>query len=146
MNTDKTVSRYLCSSVAILSLGGHAGIDGRLHRGAKNNWRRGNWRGWRAAAACWWCCAAGTPRPGDYRLIRRPLLERIHLTSTSGTICVELVRKLEMTGCGVVETGVRHYPRLYGKSRFFRVRSLATTFYELARLWVRVVILRRTAY
>jgi glycosyltransferase involved in cell wall biosynthesis len=82
----------------------------------------------------------------DYRLIRRALLERIHLTSTSGTICVELVRKLEMTGCGVVETGVRHYPRLYGKSQFFRVRSLATTFYELARLWVRVVILRRTAY
>ena len=33
----------------------------------------------------------------DYRLIRRALLERIHLTSTSGTICVELVRKLEMT-------------------------------------------------
>jgi glycosyltransferase involved in cell wall biosynthesis len=82
----------------------------------------------------------------DYRLIRRALLERIHLTSTSGTICVELVRKLEMTGCGVVETGVRHYPRMYGKSQFFRLRSLATTLYELVRLWVRVVILRRTAY
>jgi glycosyltransferase involved in cell wall biosynthesis len=82
----------------------------------------------------------------DYRLIRRTLLDRIHLTSTSGTICVELVRKLEMTGCKVVETGVRHYPRLYGKSQFFRLRSLATTLYELARLWVRVVILRRTAY
>ena len=82
----------------------------------------------------------------DYRLIRRALLERIHLTSTSGTICVELVRKLELTGCGVVETGVHHYPRLYGKSQFFRVRSLATTLYELARLWVRVVVLRRTAY
>lgn len=82
----------------------------------------------------------------DYRLIRRALLERIHLTSTSGTICVELVRKLEMTGCGVVETGVHHYARLYGKSQFFRLRSLATTLYELARLWVRVVILRRTAY
>jgi glycosyltransferase involved in cell wall biosynthesis len=82
----------------------------------------------------------------DYRLIRRALLERIRLTSTSGTICVELVRKLEMTGCGVVETGVHHYPRLYGKSQFFRLRSLATTLYELVRLWVRVVILRRAAY
>jgi glycosyltransferase involved in cell wall biosynthesis len=82
----------------------------------------------------------------DYRLIRRTLLQRIHLTSTSGTICVELVRKLEMTGCGVVETGVHHYARLYGKSQFFRLRSLATTLYELVRLWVRVVILRRTAY
>jgi glycosyltransferase involved in cell wall biosynthesis len=82
----------------------------------------------------------------DYRLIRRALLDRIHLTSTSGTICVELVRKLEMTGCGVVETGVRHYPRLYGKAQFFRLRGLATTLYELVRLWVRVVILRRSAY
>jgi glycosyltransferase involved in cell wall biosynthesis len=82
----------------------------------------------------------------DYRLIRRALLERIHLTSTSGTICVELVRKLEMTGCEVVETGVHHYARLYGRSQFFRLQSLATTLYELVRLWVRVVILRRTAY
>ena len=82
----------------------------------------------------------------DYRLIRRDLLDQIQLTSTSGTICVELVRKLEMTGCAVVEVGVRHYPRLYGKSQFFRLRSLATTFYELVRLWVRVVLLRRSAY
>lgn len=82
----------------------------------------------------------------DYRLIRRALLERIHLTSTSGTICVELVRKLEMTGWGVEETGVHHYPRMYGKSQFFRLRSLATTLYELAGLWVRVLVLRRRAY
>jgi glycosyltransferase involved in cell wall biosynthesis len=78
----------------------------------------------------------------DYRLIRRDLLERIHLTSTSGTICVELVRKIELTGCGVVQTGVHHYPRLHGKSQFFRVRSLLKTLVELVRLWVRVVILQ----
>ena len=78
----------------------------------------------------------------DYRLIRRDLLERIHLTSTSGTICVELVRKIELTGCGVVETGVHHYPRLHGRSQFFRVRSLLRTLLELVRLWVRVVVLR----
>jgi glycosyltransferase involved in cell wall biosynthesis len=82
----------------------------------------------------------------DYRLIRRALLVKLNLTSTSGTICVELVRKLEMTGCEVVETGVHHYPRLYGKSQFFRLRSLATTLYELVRLWLRVVVLGRTAY
>jgi glycosyltransferase involved in cell wall biosynthesis len=82
----------------------------------------------------------------DYRLIRRSLLEQIRLTSTSGTICVELVRKLELTGCRVVETGVHHYPRLHGKSQFFRLRSLATTLYELIRLWVRVVLLRQKVY
>lgn len=78
----------------------------------------------------------------DYRLIRRTLLENIHLTSTSGTICVELVRKLELSGCEVQEIGVHHYPRLYGSSQFFRLRSLATTFFQLARLWIRLVILQ----
>jgi glycosyltransferase involved in cell wall biosynthesis len=78
----------------------------------------------------------------DYRLIRRSLLDCIHLTSTSGTICVELVRKLELSGCEVAEVGVHHYPRLHGKSEFFRLRSLATTFYQLLDLWLRLVILK----
>jgi glycosyltransferase involved in cell wall biosynthesis len=78
----------------------------------------------------------------DYRLIRRALLDRINLTSTSGTICVELVRKLELSGCEVKEIGVRHYPRLHGRSQFFRVRSLAQTFFQLGRLWVRLVVMR----
>jgi len=78
----------------------------------------------------------------DYRLIRRSLLEEIQLTSTSGTICVELVRKLELSGCEVKEVGVHHYPRLYGRSQFFRIRSLAVTFLQLLRLWLRLVVLR----
>ncbi len=78
----------------------------------------------------------------DYRLIRRALLAKIRLTSTSGTICVELVRKLELSGCQVVEVGVHHYPRLHGRSQFFRIRSLAVTLLQLLRLWARLVILR----
>ena len=78
----------------------------------------------------------------DYRLIRRALLDQIQLTSTGGTICVELVRKLEMSGCDVAEVGVHHYPRLHGSSQFFRLRSLANTLFELLRLWVRLVFLR----
>ena len=76
----------------------------------------------------------------DYRLIRRPLLDKIHLTSTSGTICVELVRKLELSGCQVAEVGVRHYPRLHGKSQFFRVPALASTFAQLLKLWWKLVL------
>jgi glycosyltransferase involved in cell wall biosynthesis len=76
----------------------------------------------------------------DFRLIRRSLLEEIQLSSTSGTICVELVRKLELTECAVVEVGVHHYPRLHGSSQFFRVRSLAATLGQLVRLWFRLVL------
>jgi glycosyltransferase involved in cell wall biosynthesis len=78
----------------------------------------------------------------DYRLIRRKLLDEIVLTSTSGTICVELVRKLERTGCGVEEAGVRHYERRHGRSQFFRIRPLLATFGQLLHLWVRVMVLR----
>lgn len=75
----------------------------------------------------------------DYRLIRRQLIEEMSLESTSGTICVELVRKLEMSGWGWAEVGVRHYPRTHGRSQFFRFRSLLTTAYQLARLWLQLV-------
>jgi hypothetical protein len=79
----------------------------------------------------------------DFRLIRRSLLERIRLTATSGTVCVELVKKIELTGCRVIEVPVRHYPRLHGRSQFFRVRSLLTTLSQLLGLWTRLVLLRR---
>ncbi|MBS1823792.1 MAG: glycosyltransferase family 2 protein [Acidobacteria bacterium] len=74
----------------------------------------------------------------DFRLIRRELLENIQLTSTSGTICVELVRKLELSGWAVAEVGVHHYPRQHGRSQFFRIRSLLTTMFQLIRLRVQL--------
>ena len=78
----------------------------------------------------------------DFRLIRRKLLDGIVLTSTSGTICVELVRKLERAGWEVEEAGVRHYERRHGRSQFFRLRPLLVTFGQLLQLWVRVMVVR----
>lgn len=77
----------------------------------------------------------------DFRLIRRELLEEISLRSTSGTICVELVKKLELCPYLVEEVGVSHYPRLHGRSQFFRIRSLATTFFQLLRLYTTLVVI-----
>lgn len=79
----------------------------------------------------------------DFRLMRRQVLETLRLTSTSGTICVELVRKFETSGWRVEEAGVHHYPRLYGRSQFFRVRSLMITLMQIIRLYVQLVLLRR---
>jgi glycosyltransferase involved in cell wall biosynthesis len=78
----------------------------------------------------------------DFRLIRRELLDRFELTSTSGTICVELVRRLEQTGCEIEEAPVHHFAREHGKSQFFRIAPLFATFGQLIRLWVRVMVLR----
>jgi glycosyltransferase involved in cell wall biosynthesis len=77
----------------------------------------------------------------DYRLIRRQLLDSISLESTSGTVCVELVRKLEMTGWEFAEVGVHHYPRLHGRSQFFRLRSLIVTFFQLAKLYTQLMVI-----
>jgi glycosyltransferase involved in cell wall biosynthesis len=81
----------------------------------------------------------------DFRLIRKSVLDQLQLSSTSGTICVELVRKIEVLAPKVVEAPVHHYPRLHGVSQFFRVRSLATTFLQLCGLFCRLVLLQSPA-
>ena len=76
----------------------------------------------------------------DFRLIRRSDFDFSQLHSTGGTVCVELVRTLELSGAEVVEVPVSHYPRRYGRSQFFRVKSLATTLVELGKVFCRLVL------
>ncbi len=78
----------------------------------------------------------------DFRLIRRALLDGIALTSTSGTICVELVRKLEQTGWEIAEAPVHHFARQHGQSQFFRLGPLLATFGQLLRLWLQIMVWR----
>ena len=75
----------------------------------------------------------------DFRLIRRELLERLDLESDTGTICVELVRKIELSAWNVFEVGVHHYPRLHGRSQFFRLPSLLRTLRQLVGLYFRLL-------
>jgi hypothetical protein len=79
----------------------------------------------------------------DFRLIRRSVLDEITLTHSTGVICVELVRKLQDVGARFVEVGVHHYRRVYGTSEFFRVSAITRTLWDLAGLWVTLVLLRR---
>ena len=76
----------------------------------------------------------------DFRLIRRELLERAELRSTSGVICVEMMRKLERAGARFVEAPVHHFHRPSGRSQFFRLPALARTARELLRLWWDLVV------
>jgi glycosyltransferase involved in cell wall biosynthesis len=75
----------------------------------------------------------------DFRLVRRKVLDGFQLTSTSGTVCVELVKKIELSGTEIVEVPVHHLAREHGRSQFFRVKSLANTFVQLLKLWAHVV-------
>lgn len=74
----------------------------------------------------------------DFRLIRRELLQELDLESDTGTICVELVRKIELSPWKVAEVGVHHYPRLHGRSQFFRLPSLIRTMRQLIVLYCKL--------
>ena len=78
----------------------------------------------------------------DFRLIRRSALDQVELTVDSGAICVELVRKIQNTGCGISEVPVRHLPRLHGKSQFFRWANLWRMIVDVVRLFWRLMIVR----
>ena len=71
----------------------------------------------------------------DYRLIKREIFKKIALNSTSGTICLEMVKKFQDAGYKFQEVPVNHYHRAYGKSQFFNFGRLIKTAKQLIQLW-----------
>lgn len=71
----------------------------------------------------------------DFRLIRASVLKKITLTSSSGSICVELVKKAQRSGARFRQVSVHHYERKFGTSQFFRIERLVFTLWEIIRLW-----------
>ena len=76
----------------------------------------------------------------DFRLMRREVFEKVSLTRSSGVICVELMKKVQDHGFRIAQVPVHHYHRSYGRSQFFNVRRVGRTLYDLARLWVELVV------
>lgn len=79
----------------------------------------------------------------DFRLIKKKILKNITLQSTSGSICVELVKKAQRAGARFQEVGVPHFERRWGDSQFFQPRRIFHTFFELFILWVNLMIFKR---
>ncbi len=80
----------------------------------------------------------------DFRVIRRSVFETIRLHHTSGVICLELVKKLELAGYRFVEYPVHHFHRVHGRSQFFNIGRLLRTAVNIVRLWWELVVLRQT--
>ncbi len=76
----------------------------------------------------------------DFRIFRRHVLESLELTETDGSLCIELLRKLEDRGFRFAEVPVGHYPRVYGRSQYFTVRGVLQSYRQLFRLWVRLAV------
>jgi hypothetical protein len=79
----------------------------------------------------------------DFRLMRRAIFDRVHLVENSGVICLEMMKKITDAGFVISEVPVHHYHRAYGKSQFFNFKRLARTAVDVARIWVRLVLVRR---
>ena len=78
----------------------------------------------------------------DFRLMRRSIFDRIQLQKTSGVICLEMMKKIQDAGFGIVEVPVHHYHRAFGKSQFFNFRRITKTGIDVLRLWFALVIRR----
>jgi glycosyltransferase involved in cell wall biosynthesis len=76
----------------------------------------------------------------DFRLFRRTLFTDRPLQSTSGVICVEMMRTFQEAGARFVQTPVHHYFRPSGKSQFFRLPAIARIARKLLELWWRMMI------
>lgn len=78
----------------------------------------------------------------DFRLFRRQLVADRPLRSTSGVICVEMMRSFHQAGARFVEVPVHHYARPSGRSQFFRVPAIARSARQLLALWWTMVVRR----
>lgn len=76
----------------------------------------------------------------DFRLIRGSMLQKLDLNSNSGSICVELVKSSQRAGAKFRQVSVHHRERRWGQSQFFRVDRILTTFFELGKLWIKLMV------
>ncbi len=84
----------------------------------------------------------------DFRLIRKSVFNPsassgrtgVRLYENSGTICVELVKKIDHFGYKIKEVPVHHFWRTSGKSQFFNVARLYKTGVNLLKLWWKLII------
>lgn len=76
----------------------------------------------------------------DFRLLRRSVFDVIDLESPDGTICLELVKKLQDADFRFAEVPVHHYHRTYGQTQFFNFRRLRRVPPQLIKLWWKMII------
>lgn len=80
----------------------------------------------------------------DFRLIRRSIFEKVQLKSSSGVICVEMMKKFQDAGFRFAEVPVHHYFRAYGKSQFFNYPRIFRIGFQLMSLWGELVLKKKT--
>lgn len=76
----------------------------------------------------------------DFRLMRKIVFTKVKLFENTGTICTELVKKIDHEGYKIKEVPIHHFWRTSGKSQFFNFRRLASTGERLFKLWWKLMV------
>ncbi len=76
----------------------------------------------------------------DFRLIRKNLIKKLDLKATSGSICIELVKKAQRAGAKFRQVSVHHLERRFGVSQFFRADRILQTLSQVFSLWVELIL------
>jgi glycosyltransferase involved in cell wall biosynthesis len=76
----------------------------------------------------------------DFRLIPTKIMHSLNLQSFSGSICLEMVKKIEDAGYVFAEAPVSHYERKYGVSQFFNFKRILQTLRQIINLYWTLVI------
>ena len=79
----------------------------------------------------------------DFRLMRRTIFDKIMLKSSTGVICVELMKKVQDAAFRIAQVPVHHYNRSYGSSQFFNFPRIYRTLKALFNLWVELVVQKK---
>jgi glycosyltransferase involved in cell wall biosynthesis len=80
----------------------------------------------------------------DFRLIRRRIFDKVNIERNTGTVTIELVKKIDLAGFKFAQVGVHHYDRVYGTSQFFGFKRVAETLWQIIFLWIELMLLRGT--
>lgn len=78
----------------------------------------------------------------DFRLIRRSKIRNIKLTTSGGTVCLELILKLQKNKARFAEVGVNHFARKYGHSQFFNLKNIFKMLIDNFAFYVQYRILK----
>jgi glycosyltransferase involved in cell wall biosynthesis len=73
----------------------------------------------------------------DFRLIKKEIMDQITINSNSGFAPAEIVIKLVRNGARVKQVPVKHYPRIYGRSSFFKLKKIVNLFFDLMKFLVK---------
>ncbi len=76
----------------------------------------------------------------NFRLMRRSIFDQVNLESTTSTIQLEMMKKIQDAGFRIVEAPVHHWRRQYGESKFFNVPRFTRTLAALIGWWWRLVV------